>query len=128
MTDNKEHLLDIYRQVFDTWESYTHKVIDMMLLTPLLWEQAGKFLETVSKLQTRHSGRMFEDFTVFLTKNNGVLGATKNNRNVYEKKISTLESNEVGQLLAGAIEKIKHPRGRGTVRRKIVQVKSRKIN
>ena len=119
MNTNKDHLLNIYRQVFDTWESYTHKVIDMMLLTPLPWEEAGRLLETISKLQSQRFERVFEDFTSFVVKNrsNGVLGKLKGKtKNLSEERVLDLESNEVEQLIEEVVEKTKTSKRR--IRRK----------
>jgi hypothetical protein len=113
MVHDRENVADIYRRIFDARELYVFKALDMTVLTTFLpLRQGGKFLESVSKLQTQYFERMFRDFRTSLMtsliKDNGIVSETNSKGNMFEERVSALEPNEVEQLLEGAIKKTKN--------------------
>jgi hypothetical protein len=70
MADDKGDSVNIYRRIFDIWESYTLKALDMMVWMPFLpGEQVGRFLEPISKLRTQYLEWMFRGLRPYQRRN-----------------------------------------------------------
>jgi len=98
--NDKGDLVDIYRRIFDTWESYTLKALDMKVWRPFLpMGQVGRFLEPISKLGTQYLEWMFGGLKPSLRRD---IDEAIERISTFEVRILTLESKV--ERIEGAVE------------------------
>jgi len=99
--NDKGDLVNIYRRIFDTWESYTLKALDMMVWTPFFLggQVGGRFLEPISKLGTQYLEWMFGGLKPSLRRD---IDEAIERISTFEVRILTLESKV--ERIEGAVE------------------------
>ncbi len=87
---DKGDLVNVYRRIFDTWESYTFRALDTMVWTPFLpGERVGRFFEPISKLGTQYLEWMFGGLRSYQRKD---INEVMEKINTIDEKVLALES------------------------------------